>query len=256
VFGMNFQAVSIGQKLVEKSIGVTGGYQNAVGVPSAALQGEIAFVDTAIGDMVERLKDRGLWETTAIVITAKHGQSPIDPQRLLRIPHDDPSKEAPSDALGGLPGPNVAQALEDDISLLWLTNHSAAGVASAVSTLEANATAIGANGGEFFYGQHLGLLFDVSASDSRTPDIIVAPNVGVVYTGGGKKLSEHGGFAQDDTNVMMLVSHPGLKPKTLVTRVQTTQVAPTVLDLLGLDPSELEGVRKEGTEVLPGLGRK
>jgi hypothetical protein len=36
-------------------------------------------------------------------------------------------------------------------------------------------------------------------------------------------------------------------------RVETTQIAPTVLRLLGLDPSELKAVRIEGTSVLPGL---
>jgi hypothetical protein len=35
--------------------------------------------------------------------------------------------------------------------------------------------------------------------------------------------------------------------------VTTIQVAPTILKTLGLDPSKLDGVRKEGTAVLPGL---
>src|SRR5262249_53979261 len=48
VFGMNFQAVSVGQKLVEASIGVTGGYIDAVGTPSAALLDEIGFVDASL----------------------------------------------------------------------------------------------------------------------------------------------------------------------------------------------------------------
>jgi hypothetical protein len=255
-FGMNFQAVSVGQKLVEKSNGVTGGYKDSVGTPSDALMGQIAFVDKSIGAMVEELKDKHLFDSTAIIITAKHGQSPIDPKRLLRIPHDDPSKEAPSDALGGLAadgsaGPIVAQALEDDVSMLWLDKHDAASVASALSTLQTNAAKIGADAGKFWSGAQLGLLFNLD--DSRVPDIIVTPNVGVVYTGGGKKLAEHGGWAEDDVNAMLLVSNPQLHAKTLVTRVQTAQVAPTVLDLLGLDPQALDGVRKEGTAVLPGL---
>src|SRR5580698_8523370 len=37
VFGMNFQAVSVGQKLIEKSISTNGGYLDAQGTPSAAL---------------------------------------------------------------------------------------------------------------------------------------------------------------------------------------------------------------------------
>ncbi len=247
LFGMNFQAVSVGQKLVESSIGVTGGYLDAAGTPSQALQDEIAFVDSSIGAMVDELKARGLYENTAIIITAKHGQSPIDPKRVLRIKHDDPSKAAPSDLIA------ANQALEDDVSLLWLTDRSPTGLASAVSTLEANAAKIGADGGQFYYGPTLGLLFNTAPNDSRTPDIVVAPNVGVIYTSGGKKVAEHGGFAQDDTNVMVLVSNPSLRPRTFTTRVQTAQVATTALALLGLDPTALDAARAEGTQVLPGF---
>jgi arylsulfatase A-like enzyme len=52
---------------------------------------------------------------------------------------------------------------------------------------------------------------------------------------------------------MLLVSNPGLRAKTVTSFVETTQVAPTILKLLGLDPTSLDAVRKEGTPVLPGL---
>ena len=80
LFGMNFQAVSVGQKLIEKNVG-TGGYRDAAGTPGTELLGEIEFVDAAIGEMVTALKNTGHFERTLIVITAKHGQSPIDPNR-------------------------------------------------------------------------------------------------------------------------------------------------------------------------------
>ncbi|HEY2544942.1 MAG TPA: hypothetical protein VGI46_02650, partial [Candidatus Acidoferrum sp.] len=89
--------------------------------------------------------------------------------------------------------------------------------------------------------------------DPRTPDIVVLPNVGVVYTGGVKKQSEHGGYAWDDTNVMLLVSNPGISARTIHSFVETAQVAPTILQLLGLDPSALDAVRQEGTPVLPAV---
>jgi hypothetical protein len=72
-------------------------------------------------------------------------------------------------------------------------------------------------------------------------------------TGSLKKQSEHGGFAQDDTNVMLLVSNPSIKARTDTSSVETDQVAPTILRLLGLDPDALDAVRMEGTPVLPGL---
>ncbi len=97
--------------------------------------------------------------------------------------------------------------------MLWLTDRSPSGVASALATLETNAAAIGPNGGEFFSGPSLGFMYDIT--DSRTPDIIVAPNVGVVYTNKTKKIAEHGGFAHDDTNVVLLVSNPFFRPRTI-----------------------------------------
>jgi hypothetical protein len=249
VFGMNFQAVSVGQKLVEASVGKTGGYQDAIGTPSDALLDEIKFVDSSIGKMVAELKRRGLYNSTAIVISAKHGQSPIDPKRVLRIPADAPSDKPPSAVLGSA----VAQALEDDVALLWLNDNSPAATAAAAAQLEANAATIGADGGEIFYGPNLDLLFNDPAVDPRTPNLIVAPNVGVVYTGGKKKIAEHGGFASDDRTVMMLVANPAFNPATINSPVETAQIAPTILVLLGLDPRALIAVQQEGTQVLPGV---
>src|SRR2546425_676509 len=85
----------------------------------------------------------------------------------------------------------------------------------------------------------------------RTPDIIVQPNVGVIYSTSGKKQAEHGGFAHDDTNVMMLVSNTGLRARKVTSAVETTQVAPTILWALGLDPNSLHGVQVEALLFFP-----
>jgi hypothetical protein len=90
--------------------------------------------------------------------------------------------------------------------------------------------------------------------DPRTPDIIVTPNIGVTYSGSGKKQAEHGGFAHDDTNVIMLLSNPSFSARTVTSPVETYQIAPTILAVLGLDPNKLDAVREERTQVLPGLG--
>ena len=112
--------------------------------------------------------------------------------------------------------------------------------------------------GEIFSGPGVAQMFNPPAlppyGDPRTPDIIVQPNIGVTYSGSKKKLAEHGGFAHDDLNVIMLVSNPGMSPGTVTSAVETTQVAPTILDALSLDPNRLTAVQKEGTQVLPGLG--
>jgi len=252
VFGMNFQAVSVGEKLVEKSLGLTGGYVDPIGTPSTSLFDEIQYVDGAIGQMVTELNKQGLLDSTLIIVSAKHGQSPIDPNRVLRIPADAPSDEPPSQILspGGVgPGLPVAQADEDDVSLIWLSDQSQ--TAASVATLSANEDLFGQ--GEIFAGTSLMLQFNNPLTDSRTPDIIVAPNVGVVYTGGTSKVAEHGGFAYDDRNVMLIVSNPKYKASTFVNQVETRQIAPTIIKALGLDPNLLTSVKAEHTETLPGL---
>lgn len=257
ILGMNFQVVSVGQKLVEKSNSMTGGYMDAMGTPTPALLNEIQFTDKAIGNMVQELKNRGLYESTLVVITAKHGQNPIDSKRYVPILKTGtspatllanllPASESPTTA-GGI-GPT-----EDDISLIWLAN--ASNTESAVATLESNVAAAGI--GQIFVGTSLEQMFNAPGvppnGDPRTPDIIVSPNVGVVYTGSTKKLAEHGGFEHDDTNVIMLLSNPAYEPKTITVPVETIQVAPTILKVLGLDPTKLEAVQLEGTSVLPGI---
>ena len=257
IFGMNFQSVSVGQKLLEK--GVKGGYSDAAGTPTFTMLGEIKFVDGAIGQFVSELKKQHLLDSTTIIITAKHGQSPIDTNRFFPIPGHSGTNGLPPSALLGpsfLPDSELNQigATEDDISLLWLSPNTS--TLAAVGLLEAGATSAGI--GQIFYGPSLEAIYGkpglpANGGDPRTPDIIVQPNVGVVYTGSLAKQAEHGGFAQDDTNVVLLVSNPSLRARTVTSFVETTQVAPTILKILGLDPNDLDAVRKEGTPVLPGL---
>jgi hypothetical protein len=264
IFGMNFQAVSIGQKLVYQHkplppsiFSPTGGYLDSIGTPSDSLFQEIKFVDNSIGLMVQELKKKSLYDSTLIIITAKHGQSGIDPKRLLRIPGDNGGSSPSTILTALLPDSEVNQIgpTEDDVSLLWLANSTPAQRAIAVGMLQTgtNPTIGGYNGGEIFWGPALDLMFNDPAIDPRTPDIVVAPNVGVIYTGGKKKVMEHGGFAHDDTNVIMLLANPELPPVTVNTPVQTAQVAPTILKVLGLDPHSLKSVQLEHTQVLPGL---
>lgn len=271
IFGMNFQAVSVGEKLIRN--GVNGGYTDAAATPTPAMESEITFVDGAIGEMVQALKDQKLLDSTTIIITAKHGQSPIDPNRFFPIPgHSGSNGITPANLLnqnGYVPDVELAGPgpTEDDISQLWLSpgNSNATNTVAAVNLLETNAKAAGI--GEIFYGPSLETMFNapgvptvngpccalLPGGDPRTPDIIVQPNIGVIYTGSTKKQAEHGGFAFDDTNVMLLVSNPSFHPQTVTSWVETPQVAPTILQILGLDPGSLDAVKLEGTPVLPGL---
>jgi arylsulfatase A-like enzyme len=92
-------------------------------------------------------------------------------------------------------------------------------------------------------------------AQGRTPDLIIQPIPGTIYSGSSKKLAEHGGFAHDDTNTLLIVSNPRLKGRVVDMPVTNMQVAPTILKALGLNPEALVAVRREGTRVLPGLAR-
>jgi len=188
-------------------------------------------------------------------VTAKHGEGPIDPARFV-----EDLANSPATLLGtALPysesplNPNGIGSTEDDVSVLWLND--SAKTKSAVDLLEKNASAIGL--GQIFYGPTLAINYGVPGigpgKDPRSPDIIVAPNYGVTYVSGPAVSEDHGGFGHDDTNVMLLLANPALKRSTVSVDVSTTQVAPTILKVLGLDPQKLDGVRLEGTSVLPYL---
>ena len=252
VFGMNFQAVYFGQSLNEPSVGM-GGYKNAAAVPSDELLKEIEFVDASIGDIVNALKAAGRYNDTLVIITAKHGESPIDTSQYVADGANTPAtllgsaipySESPLNATG-------IGATEDDVSVLWLKE--GASVTAAVELLNKNATAIGL--GEIYYGPTLALNYNVGGlepgEDPRTPDIIVTPNVGVTYSGSTSMVGDHGGFAHDDTNVMLLVAYPGFTARTVSAPTATAQVAPTIVQALGLEPTALDAVRAEGTAVLP-----
>ncbi len=260
IFGMNFQALSVGQKLIEASNNTTGGYLDAAGTPSAALLNEFAFVDASIEAFVKELKAKGLYDSTLIVITAKHGQSPIDPSRYVSQKINGTSPATLLSNADFIPfsestnNPTGIGPTEDDVSVLWLKSPS--DTLAAVQILEQNASTTGIALGQIYYGPSLSINYNDPTVDPRTPDIIVAPNVGVTYSSSTAKQAEHGGFNHDDTNVILLVANSSFKPQTVRAEVGTAQVAPTILQALGLNPTSLTAVQSEGTAVLPDVPLK
>jgi hypothetical protein len=117
--------------------------------------------------------------------------------------------------------------------------------------LNANAKALFID--EVLSDDDLELKFNDPKHDSRTPDIIVQPQYGTVYTTSKKKNAEHGGLSFADTNVALIVSNPRIRGAVLKTPVVTSQVAPTILKALDINPEALRSVAIERTSVLPGL---
>jgi hypothetical protein len=106
-----------------------------------------------------------------------------------------------------------------------------------------------------FAGEQSARFFSVRNSDPHHPDVFGISQVGTIHTT-GSKIAEHGGDNPGDRDVPLVVYAPGaVRPGSSDQWVETTQVAPTVLSLLGLDPNALEAVRIEGTRMLPGIDR-
>jgi Type I phosphodiesterase / nucleotide pyrophosphatase len=271
LFGMNFQGVSVGQKLAIDNYDHScvddtnplinqqpGGYLDGSGTPSAVLAYGLQQTDAALASMITALKNAGLYDSTLFIVTAKHGQSPINPKKVNKPGHfadvvaslpdgtTNPAAIAITSANACATGP-CGFVNDDDIALIWLQDQT---MGPAVRNY-INTNAVPLFVDEVMGGAELTLRFNDPTKDSRTPDVIVRPNYGTIYTGSTAKNAEHGGFGYSDTGVGLIVSNPSITGKTIKTSVVTSQVAPTILQYLGLDPTKLTSVKVEKTSALP-----
>jgi arylsulfatase A-like enzyme len=302
ILGMNFQAVSVAEK-VDSPGTITqnpdgtytvgpkelAGYLPGTTTPGPLLTGALDYVNAQITRMVDEIKAQGLTGSTAIIITAKHGQSPQDPLLLKRI-KDGPIIDKINQAWcvqqnpAGLPNPAsycmtglgngtitplIVAGTDDDLWQSYLsvkTQDAADFVANFLWNYTATATLYSNDGmdrgteqvahsglARIYAGHEAATFFGVPYLNPRYPDVFGRVQVGVVYTG-GSKIAEHGGDNSGDTHVPILVYAPTVKAASSGETVETTQVAPTILQLLGLDPNSLQAVQHEGTQVLPGIG--
>jgi arylsulfatase A-like enzyme len=271
IFGMNFQAVSVAEKSFYGGINLLPNGQE--GAPNPALEGAMQHTDESIGAITAALKAAGIWDSTLVVLTAKHGQAPRVGLGGLMVGGTLPN------LLGNAKIP-VAQATEDDVSLLWLQNQKQ--TFDAVASLQ-NFKATGTIDVTFqgvtqtlpasqiikeiiadtpnadASPQSLGL--GNPATDSTTPDIFVTLQPGYIWVGNVNskfKRGEHGGFSDDDTHIALVLGGgavaKSVRGTTQTGQVKTTQIAVTALDALGVNPNQLTGVQKEHTKALPGSG--
>ena len=283
IYGMNFQTVSTAEKLKSSPAALIGpdaqgnytdgpslpgGYvtENGVQVPGPLLQSALDYVNASLQRMVDAIQANGEANSTAIILTAKHGQSPLNNSQLQRI-DDGPiisgvnaawAKEHPSNPT------LVAQQADDDGLLWWLSDRSQQATdfvrrylwthtAPAVNYTGQTVTVQHSGLRRILAGQESAQFFGVANSDPHHPDVFGISQVGTIYTT-GSKIAEHGGDNPGDRDVPLVVYAPGhVWPGQSDRWVENTQVAPTILKLLGLDPNQLQAVRKEGTRVLPGL---
>lgn len=265
IFGLNFQSVSTAEKL-PTSGGAPGGYLADGVTPGPVLAGALRFVDQQLGVLLAELRVQHLEQVTTVIVSAKHGQSPMAPAELNRI-DDGPILAALNAAwIAGHPGagPLVAHSADDDAILLWLTDRSPAATDLARQVLLASSGSGTAMAGapkpyshsgidQLYVGADAARYFHAPTADSRVPDVVGLTTPGVVYTGGTTKIAEHGGASEADRHVPLVVMTPGADRigTTADQAVATTQIAPTVLIALGMDPAQLSAVKAEHT---PALG--
>ena len=220
IFGMNFQTISTAQKL-PTSDGLTGGYLPGGKVPGPLLVRALNYLNTQVGRMVAEIRSQGLAASTALVISAKHGQSPTDPSDLRRVP-DAPIIAAVNAAwTAAHPGAGalVSFSTDDDGMLWWLSDRSQAAAdfvkhyllthRAAGNNIAGSPVTVPASGlAKVYAGAASAAYFGVPNSDPRHPDIFGIVQHGVVYTGGQSKIAEHGGAGFQDRNVPILVDIP------------------------------------------------
>jgi hypothetical protein len=264
IFGMNFQTVSTAEKL-PTSDGLKGGYLPDGVTPGPLLVRALDYINTKVGAMVETIMHRHLDRSTVIILSAKHGQSPQTPSALTRIP-DGPIvsglnaawKAAHPTAKADL----VAFSINDDGMLIWLSDRSAAATSFAKSfLLDHSGTGNDIDGKPKAYtasglksvlaGADAANYFNVAVGDPRVPDVLGIAQYGVVYTGKKAKIAEHGGANPQDRDVPLVVSGAAVDHLVNHASVETTQIAPTILRLLGLNPNALKSVQIEHTSALP-----
>jgi membrane-anchored protein YejM (alkaline phosphatase superfamily) len=252
LFGMNFQAVNSAKKS-----SLTSGYLDSLGtMPDDTLRNALSFVDKAIGSMLSAFP-QGQLKKTAIVITAKHGESPLSNTRTVVLTSTISKVLNLALNSSGTVGIKFNKITQKTSALIWLADP--ADTMAAVSALS-NASAV-----DPVFAAHLsqvlsfgsGLPFPqpgtTPGTDPAPPDIVVVMNDGVNFEPSltSTTYAEHGGFGEPESHVPLLISNPGCTGSSVTSTVSTRQIAPTVLALLGLDPNALQAVQIEGTSVLP-----
>jgi Type I phosphodiesterase / nucleotide pyrophosphatase len=226
----------------------TCGYIDASGTMTPPMVEALKHLDESLGKLVDGLKAHGLASSTLMIITAKHGDSPMEMSKRRIIP-DSVLTNIINQAHPGV----LADAYQDgDLASIWLKDQTQTAAVVKTLSLPENESALDI--AWILSGESLKLMFSDPLEDPRIPDIALVPNLGGIYIDAKSKfLSEHGGFNDDDTHVALVVAGPGVPSKVIRTPVQTTQIAPTILKALGLDPQRLQAVQTEQTQVLPGL---
>ncbi|RDW65358.1 hypothetical protein BP5796_10050 [Coleophoma crateriformis] len=103
-------------------------------------------------------------------------------------------------------GVNLSFVTTDDIALIFLENH--ADVNTAVDNLNGKRDELHIQ--DIISHERLTYLgYGDPLRDPAVPDIIIRPELGVIYTGSTAKIAEHGGLSDDDRKIACFINNPG-----------------------------------------------
>ena len=197
----------------------------------------LEYLDGLVGDLLKALDDLGIRQRTAVIVSADHGFSDVDPTRLV----------APVADVGG----HRLEALAARGIEHYLTNTGGSSmgvyvrdkgrVAEAVAALRAEPWC------EAVYCQDAKAACDRTLESlhayfpGRSPDLMVDLDDDAALN--FAQPGQHGSLRHDDMAIPLILSGAGVAAGKVAGEARLVDVAPTVMRLLGL-PSE--GLRPDG----------
>jgi len=250
LFGMNFQSVNSAKKESPSS-----GYMDLTGNTfDSYMLNALNYVDGAIGSIITALGQQGMANSTVVIITAKHGESPLGNTRSIVLTSDIATILNTNNSIA------TNKITQKTSGLIWLKDQSQ--TSAAVTALQTGTPAdwIPNLNQVLWYNNGLGgLPFPDPTTDPAVPDIVTLMKDGVNFEPSLLKSTthaEHGGLGTFESHVPLLVSCPRWTPVTSQDQVTTSQIAPTVLAVLNLNPSALMTVQLGAVTRLPAVTGK
>lgn len=134
--------------------------------------------------------------------------------------------------------------------MIWLRDASM--ISAVVKAYGDKSAALGIQ--EIYSGAKLGLTLNLPDQDTRMPDIILQPELGVAWVSPTDTPAPiYGGMLDEDTHVALLIAGSQLTGRVDKTWVPTSQVAPLLLRALGIEKFDLQALHREHTPALPGI---
>jgi predicted AlkP superfamily pyrophosphatase or phosphodiesterase len=211
----------------------------------------IEHADSLVGEIIGKLQDLGIYENTAIILTADHGFTQTSPALLL-----SPGWTAEANTLAVLEDADIEHlALNVGGKAIWLYLKFPEDAQEAVNVLRDSGFVKEIYAGvayENIQGVD-GSLSALRVEHERSGDFLI--QLGAGWSMNWPNYGQHGSIYPSCTRIPLVITGPGIKEGAVEASASIVDVAPTALYLLGVDPAGLEGQGNVLEEaVVPPLG--